>query len=78
MRISCTPEQDQVYYSISSLEALHFRRHSLLRSTLQVANPLSGGPLQIRIGIHSGGVNSGIVGKIRARYCERHGIPSLC
>lgn len=41
----------------------------MLQAAATVANPL-GGPLQIRVGVHSGRVMSGIVGQIRARYCK--------
>ena len=36
---------------------------------MQVINPVTGRPLSIRVGIHSGRVMSGIVGSCRARYC---------
>lgn len=42
----------------------------LLSAAARVAHPLTGGPLQLRVGVHSGGVVSGIVGQIRAQYSE--------
>lgn len=41
----------------------------MLQAAAAVRHPINGGPVQIRIGIHTGGVMSGIVGQIRARYC---------
>ncbi|KAL6758477.1 nucleotide cyclase [Haematococcus lacustris] len=35
----------------------------------QVMMPNGGGPVQMRIGIHSGPVLSGVIGKIRKRFC---------
>ncbi len=35
----------------------------------QVADPVTGAPLRVRVGINSGSVMSGIVGSCRARYC---------
>ncbi|GFH21611.1 guanylate cyclase domain-containing protein [Haematococcus lacustris] len=35
----------------------------------QVQMPTGTGPVRIRVGIHSGPVTSGIIGKIRKRYC---------
>ena len=40
----------------------------MLRAAAAVSSPL-GGPVNIRVGIHSGPCTSGIVGSIRARYC---------
>lgn len=41
---------------------------AMLQAAATVRNPL-GGSVQVRVGIHSGRVMSGIVGAIRARYC---------
>ncbi len=41
----------------------------MFRAAASVRNPITGGGVQIRVGIHSGRVMSGIVGSIRARYC---------
>ena len=41
----------------------------MLRAAESVTNPLTGGPVRIRVGIHSGRVMSGIVGYHRSRYC---------
>lgn len=35
----------------------------------QVALPTGHGTVQLRVGIHSGKVMSGVVGRIRRRYC---------
>jgi class 3 adenylate cyclase len=35
----------------------------------QVAMPNGMGPVQIRVGIHSGPLISGVIGQIRKRYC---------
>lgn len=40
----------------------------LITAAAAVRNPL-GGSVQVRVGVHSGRVMSGIVGTIRARYC---------
>jgi class 3 adenylate cyclase len=42
--------------------------HDMVAAAASVDNPL-GGAVQIRVGVHSGRVMSGIVGSIRARYC---------
>ncbi|KAG2494748.1 hypothetical protein HYH03_006994 [Edaphochlamys debaryana] len=42
---------------------------ALVRAADTVLNPKTGGGVQIRVGVHSGRVMSGIVGRHRARYC---------
>ena len=41
----------------------------MLRETAQVLLPTSGEPVQMRIGLHSGPVMSGIVGSKMPRFC---------
>ena len=42
---------------------------AMLTAAAEVVSPISGQPLSLRVGIHSGRVMSGIVGSCRARYC---------
>jgi len=41
----------------------------LLRIAASITNPVTGQPLRVRVGIHSGRLFSGVVGKVRSRYC---------
>ncbi|KAG2439339.1 hypothetical protein HXX76_004698 [Chlamydomonas incerta] len=51
-----------------ALDMVRFGR-AMIAAAAEVTNPVTGEPLQIRVGIHSGRVMSGIVGHCRARYC---------
>ncbi|KAG2436813.1 hypothetical protein HXX76_006335 [Chlamydomonas incerta] len=42
---------------------------AIIHAAASVYNPKTGGGVQIRVGVHSGRVMSGIVGRHRARYC---------
>ncbi|PNH06602.1 Guanylate cyclase soluble subunit beta-2, partial [Tetrabaena socialis] len=42
---------------------------AIVRAAATVRNPRTGCGVQVRVGIHSGRVMSGIVGRHRARYC---------
>ncbi|KAG2444109.1 hypothetical protein HYH02_009051 [Chlamydomonas schloesseri] len=42
---------------------------AIIRAAASVYNPKTGSGVQIRVGVHSGRVMSGIVGRHRARYC---------
>ena len=42
---------------------------AMLREASKVLNPLTNRPLQMRIGLHSGPVMSGVVGKRMPRFC---------
>jgi hypothetical protein len=42
----------------------------MVRAASTVISPLDGEALQIRCGLHSGAVMSGVVGDVRPRYCK--------
>lgn len=53
---------------VHALTAVRFALRAQQEAS-QVREPGSGKPLQMRIGIHTGPIVAGIVGKIRKRYC---------
>ena len=42
---------------------------AMLEASKQVMRPDGGGPVRLRVGIHSGRVMTGVVGSLRKRYC---------
>ena len=42
---------------------------ALLEESVKVLNPVTGQPIQMRVGLHSGPVVSGIVGSKMPRFC---------
>ncbi|KAJ9515829.1 hypothetical protein QJQ45_008702 [Haematococcus lacustris] len=74
MRLPCCLAADMVAAGLLLHDADHAA--TMLRFALamqqaagQVQMPTGTGPVRIRVGIHSGPVTSGIIGKIRKRYC---------
>jgi class 3 adenylate cyclase len=64
MVVSGLPEKKEMHadaladFALDMIEAAH-----------TVRSPRDGQPLQIRVGLHSGSVTPGVVGKMRPRYC---------
>ncbi|KAJ9516158.1 hypothetical protein QJQ45_024579, partial [Haematococcus lacustris] len=74
IRLPCCLAADMVAAGLLLHDADHAA--TMLRFALamqqaagQVQMPTGTGPVRIRVGIHSGPVTSGIIGKIRKRYC---------
>jgi len=64
MVVSGLPEKKEMHADALADFAL-----DMVETARTVRSPSDGEPLQIRVGLHSGSVTSGVVGKMRPRYC---------
>ena len=64
MVVSGLPEKNELHADALADFAL-----DMVEAARTVPSPSDGQPLQIRVGLHSGSVTSGVVGKMRPRYC---------
>jgi class 3 adenylate cyclase len=60
--------REKVNPSLNALSVLLFAK-TLLKKANGLLNPVTGKPIQMRIGIHTGPVVSGIIGKKMPRFC---------